>query len=167
MTTLSKSQALEIIKEMYAQTNPIKPHEAKIIGHILQTDEPQHEWRFKSHVFCEGCGRELTALDNFLSALEHHTPKFIHDYLYEGANPHGDAIFEESGFPRIQVAKHPISITCIACGVVHSSEASTKCDIYFYQRPVKGKHVISMSEYWHKRIMKTIAEKSYPKKQKE
>jgi hypothetical protein len=159
MKQLTKERASEFVRIMYEITNPIKPHEAKTIKSILQTKNHQNGWRFKNHNFCRGCGRELTVLDMFLSGLEHHSAKYIHDYLYEGAPGGGEIIYEDGENPTIQVFKHGLRVTCVSCGVISGDADSSKCDLYFYKRPRRPVCVISMSVYWYNKIMTELAKK--------
>lgn len=159
MAMVTKQQALAIIDQMYCETNPIKPHEAEIIGDILQNKERHHLWRFKRHVFCGGCRRELTVLDMFLSGLKFHSPQFISDYLYKGMNTGGGRIVYKDGDAlTIQVFKHGLPVSCIVCGVSHDEAGPiSDCGIYFYQRPGGGtKLTISMSELVYKNLLKKI-----------
>lgn len=150
---LSETEARHVIKRMYELTNPIKPHEERIIANILQTKNHQRDWRFKNHVFCKGCNRELTILDMFLSGLNHHSPKFIHDYLYENGPSGGKIVYDDGTLPKIQVFTHGLQIVCVNCGSENASDVPARCDLYFYKRPVKGRCDISMSVYWLEKLL--------------
>lgn len=138
---LDEEHAREFIKHIYRQTLPTKPHEADIIRNILQTDIEQHDWRTARHVFCSGCHRETTVLDLFLSGLAHHSPKYIHDFLYGNGPGHGEVAFKKDGLTSIEIYRHKLRITCINCGVTIEDHFA-----YFYERPVKPSPMIAVSE---------------------
>ncbi|WP_093285733.1 hypothetical protein [Verrucomicrobium sp. GAS474] len=157
MKRLTKEQAAAFISKANMLTNPVKPHEARIIQNILQGSETLHGWRFKNHLFCQGCHKELSVLDLFLSSLERHSPQYLHDYLYEGKiSSGGETIYEAEGQPTIQVFKHGLTVICTGCGVANRSENALGCDYYLYSRPVRPNGVISLSEYWFEKIMAQI-----------
>jgi len=136
--SISKEAALRIVKYVHAETNPMKPQEAEIIGNILQNHEKHELWRFKRHVFCQGCRRELSVLDMFLSGLKFHGPQFFSDFIYKGLNTQGgEIIYTDNSELTIQVFKHGLPITCVVCGVVHGEGVVSPlgCDYYSYERP--------------------------------
>jgi hypothetical protein len=157
---VTKEEALVFVVQMYANTNPTKPHEAKAIKNILQTKRDQNGWRFKNHIFCDGCRRELSALDHFLSGLDKHSPEFIRQYQETGAPGGGTVIYDgDRETPRIQVFAHGIDLTCINCGVMRSEPDARTCGVYFYQRPqpwAEYAYTISMSTYWYEKVMRVI-----------
>ncbi|MER8445687.1 hypothetical protein NKH52_21085 [Mesorhizobium sp. M1066] len=141
---LTSIQSEAFVRQFYLNTNPIKPFEAEIIQNILQTDVPQHDWRTLNHIFCKGCRRELTALDLFLSGLKQHSPKFIDDYLHNGASGGGEVAYSDGRHCDIQVFHHDLHVVCIQCGT-EMDEATPQDHIYGYKRPKRPIGVISVS----------------------
>ncbi|WP_156219777.1 hypothetical protein [Pandoraea apista] len=161
MKKLDQRTAVEVVKVAFEITNPIKPHEAKIIANVLG-GEVRHEWRFKNHVFCRGCRRELSALDMFLSSLEHHPPSMLREHVYGDRAPRlGAVVYESDDGPKIRVMDHSISVTCVNCGVVNESSDDNRCNIYIYSHPVIPPTLteISMSTEIYNQVLATAKQR--------
>ena len=112
------------IEHIYSITNPIKPHEAEVISSVLGHKFGQHAWRFRKNHFCEGCSREMSALDYFFSALRQHSVAFINRQVM--GNPEEGVIdYIGNQFEvridqiKVEIAYHALDIMCLNCGTVN------------------------------------------------
>jgi len=125
---LTSDQKQRFFEAVNRRTLPIRPHEATIVRDILQASFPQDGWRSLQHVFCNGCRRELTPLDYFLTSIRHHSPDFLRNQIETRR-----ASNEERH--SIEIVDHPISITCSNCGLSRDlSNNASEC-IYLYRHP--------------------------------
>ena len=151
---LSDNEEKDLLKHVYKHTNAIKPHEAEIISSLLKIHTGEHHWRFQRHIFCEGCHRELTVLDYFLSSLKHHSINFIlkevcPDFEKDGTCDHeADSISVD----RVDVVEHGMEISCVNCGV-------TRPGYELYLHPGCKGYVIRMPERKYNEIKEEMSKK--------
>lgn len=141
-------------------TMETKPHELAIIQSVLGMKCDPDEWRFVSGVSCT-CGRKISNLDYFFSAVGFHGRDFI---VKMSSLERDDKIYFE-------ITDHHISIKCLDCGAVDEEIAEPlacnkpNCSSYFYPHTGGGIYNVRLSQVWMDRIqdeLTAILSKSGP-----
>lgn len=121
---LTEADKLRLVEYVYANTNPVRAHEAGIISSILGHKFGQHVWRVRKNHFCDGCRREMTVLDYFLTALQMHSVEFINRSIFgefelEEESPVGLQLDVRAAESRIDIATHALDVLCAVCGTLN------------------------------------------------
>src|SRR5262245_48032526 len=111
----------KFIRAIEDTTNEVLPYESNVISAVLGTEHGKSSWRFRKGLHCTSCKRELRVLDYFLASLNHHAPSFIRQEI-EIKSDRGRSSIRDDGY-RIELVDHPLSIPCLACGTIYTSNS--------------------------------------------
>ena len=159
---LSPDNEEKFLDLVYQYTMPVSPHHANMIASIIETDIGKHDWRFKNQVFCPCCHREMTALDYFMAALQHHNPAFIKNQILTAGGSAKHYVSNNKYYGKhfkVQLVDHFIHVTCITCGciVISKKDSELMCGAYLYLHPGTGTLVLRMSKAWHDKLLDEVS----------